>query len=380
LDQLKRGIPVAIQVDKFFYSMKGKDLTNDVSSQDIFEKGDVKEATITTENGLTFEDGFLAKNSQVPLSSSERIKVEFFLFSFFAWMMLGTLFAFFSILFGIFLNPFWLKIGVPFLLINLVLGFMPTSKIVWPSPITNTKLYSQLCRHFSLKVVLTSEFSNILDSETMIFSSVPHSIFPLGNVLLLPSLFIFLKRKVMGLTTTAMIHAPILRHIFIPMGVTTASFDNCFTILKSGISIGVILGGVAEIFEKQTETSETIFIKDRKGFIKLGLLTGSYIVPSFLFGHSKLFSCIRDRFGILQYISRKLGFSCTIVFGKYFLPIPRQIPLTLVLGSPIKIPKIENPTQEQIDEYHTIFVAQIQKLYEQFKGSYGWSKKKLIIK
>jgi len=50
------------------------------------------------------------------------------------------------------------------------------------------------------------------------------------------------------------------------------------------------------------------------------------------------------------------------------------------MGAPIEVRKSENPSQEDIDELHAQYVEQVVNLFEQFKGSYGWGNKKLIIK
>ena len=38
------------------------------------------------------------------------------------------------------------------------------------------------------------------------------------------------------------------------------------------------------------------------------------------------------------------------------------------------------PTQADIDKYHGLFVAELQRIFEKYKGPYGWGDKKLIIK
>lgn len=85
--------------------------------------------------------------------------------------------------------------------------------------------------------------------------------------------------------------------------------------MQKGRSIGVIVGGIAEIFET-TKKDEVTIVKSRKGFVKLALTTGTCIVPVYAFGNTEVLSCIVDPWGILQKISRKLRFSLTIP-GKF---------------------------------------------------------------
>jgi hypothetical protein len=46
-----------------------------------------------------------------------------------------------------------------------------------------------------------------------------------------------------------------------------------------------------------------------------------------------------------------------IFYGLWGIPyaMPKPCPLTVVVSSPIIIPKIENPTSEDINKYHVTF-------------------------
>lgn len=40
------------------------------------------------------------------------------------------------------------------------------------------------------------------------------------------------------------------------------------------------------------------------------------------------------------------------------------------MGKPITLPKVENPTQELVDEYHQIFIKELTNLFDKYKGKY----------
>ena len=71
-----------------------------------------------------------------------------------------------------------------------------------------------------------------------------------------------------------------------------------------------------------------------------------------------------------------------IFFGAFRLPLgaPKPTPLTVIVGKPIKIPKNENPTDEDIDEYHSKFVTAVEKLYNDYKADYGMGDIPLVLK
>ena len=43
----------------------------------------------------------------------------------------------------------------------------------------------------------------------------------------------------------------------------------------------------------------------------------------------------------------------------------------MVVGSPIPVPRIENPTNEEVQEYHAKYIAALQKLYNEYNPQYG---------
>lgn len=43
---------------------------------------------------------------------------------------------------------------------------------------------------------------------------------------------------------------------------------------------------------------------------------------------------------------------------------------SVAVGSPIEIPKIEEPTQEQIDQYHKLYREELMKLFHEHKHKY----------
>lgn len=46
------------------------------------------------------------------------------------------------------------------------------------------------------------------------------------------------------------------------------------------------------------------------------------------------------------------------------------IKIVVLVGAAIDLPKIENPIQSDIDEYHTKFINELQELFETHKSKY----------
>ena len=165
----------------------------------------------------------------------------------------------------------------------------------------------------------------------------------------------------------ALLWTPILKHVMGIFGLVSASKSSMKkTLKKPGVAGTVILyvGGMAELF-LSCENEEKLYLKKRKGFIKLALQEGVDIVPIYLFGNTTVLSVMKS--GLLATISRKLQVSLTYIWGKWNLPIPRPCKLLYVSGQPLGMPHIPHPTQEDIDKWHAKYCSEVARLYESYK-------------
>ena len=165
----------------------------------------------------------------------------------------------------------------------------------------------------------------------------------------------------------AVMNIPILKHVVGAFDLVDASRKNMAKVLrKKGMSGSVILyvGGIAELF-RCSQTEERLYLSKRKGFIKLALQEDADIIPVYLFGNTSVLSVLSA--GPLAYLSRKLGASVTYFWGFCGLPLPRFGQKCLnVWGRPLGLPRIENPTQEDIDFWHDKYCSEVKRLYEQY--------------
>ncbi|CAD1470029.1 unnamed protein product [Heterotrigona itama] len=147
----------------------------------------------------------------------------------------------------------------------------------------------------------------------------------------------------------------------------------------TGRATVLIVGGAAEVTESKPNTYR-IVMKRRKGFVKLALKNGVPIVPVCSFGETNLYDQLTFPEGsfmkkLQDFIRKKVGVPPVYLLGrglfKYcFSFIPRRTPVTVVVGSPMDLPKIEEPTVEQIDEYHGKFIEHVVDFFEKEKHKY----------
>lgn len=157
----------------------------------------------------------------------------------------------------------------------------------------------------------------------------------------------------------------------------SASKDSMIMYLqKKGESLALPPGG----FEEATLTStkhDRVFIKKRTGFVRLCLQHGIAIRPVYVFGERSCYWNIQGAFESRLALNR-YGIPTILAWGNLLVPwLPNpQAEVFIVIGKPIKLPKIEKPSKEEVMTWHAIYVAALTQLFETHKqAAYGPSSK-----
>lgn len=59
------------------------------------------------------------------------------------------------------------------------------------------------------------------------------------------------------------------------------------------------------------------------------------------------------------------------VFQYAFGFLPRRHPITVVVGRPISVDKVENPSEAQVNQLHKQYLEALQSLYKEYNPIYG---------
>lgn len=59
--------------------------------------------------------------------------------------------------------------------------------------------------------------------------------------------------------------------------------------------------------------------------------------------------------------------------------LPYRKPINVVVGAPIKINQISNPSKEEIEKTHQHYMRELQKLYNKYNQIYGDERVKLVF-
>ncbi|XP_050574128.1 2-acylglycerol O-acyltransferase 1-like [Bombus affinis] len=244
------------------------------------------------------------------------------------------------------------------------------------------------CNYFPIKIVKTTDLD---PNKLYLFCSFPHGILSSGvygafitDIVGCRELFPGLEFRVVILEQFH--QSPFFRE-FYRVIYTLASSPECIKQHLStkppppytGRATVLMPGGAAEALESKPGIYR-ILIKRRKGFVKLALQNGNPLVPVCSFGETDIFDQLTWPDGsfmkrLQEFIRKKISIPPVVLVGRGFFQyifgfIPRRKPITVVVGSPMELPKIEEPTREQIEEYHEKFITHLEKFFENEKHKY----------
>uniref|UniRef100_A0A8V0Z3P2 Acyltransferase n=1 Tax=Gallus gallus TaxID=9031 RepID=A0A8V0Z3P2_CHICK len=242
--------------------------------------------------------------------------------------------------------------------------------------------------YFPVKLVKTHDLS---PGHNYIIGSHPHGILCVGafcNFITGSTGFSELFPGIRPFLTTLAgnFRLPLFREYLMSGGlcpVTRRAIGHLLSKNGTGNAVAIVIGGAAESLSCSPGVT-TLILKNRKGFVRMALQHGAFLVPSFSFGENELFRQVVFEEGswmraVQQRFQKMMGFAPCVFYGRGltsvrsrgFLPYAR--PITTVVGEPVTVPKIEEPSSEVVDLYHGMYVRSLLKLFNDNKTKYGLS-------
>lgn len=186
---------------------------------------------------------------------------------------------------------------------------------------------------------------------------------------------------------------PIYREMMLSWGLSSASAGSMNALLSQSRDLThksnrdgftsnaaiVIVGGAREAF-LSAPNAYKIFLRKRKGFVRVAIQSGAALVPVIAFGEPNVYDTTQNKRGTwlrkMQELVKKYTTIAPIVFnGRGFLQesfglIPRRHPITLVVGAPIHTVKNKFPSCDDINDMHATYTKQLVELFETHKHNY----------
>lgn len=221
----------------------------------------------------------------------------------------------------------------------------------------------------------------------------PHGLIPCGFCLngairgrardsatYLPS-WLPMSANVSGVQAPVLFRIPLLRHILLACGccvpATKAGMRRLFA---ERVTFGIVPGGSEEVAIHEPGR-ENLYLRKRAGFLKYALQHGYTVVIAFSFGESDLYSSVKALRPLNLWLVKKLGFVLPIFCGSWFCPLlpRRDVPLHTVFGKALVLPKIEDPTPEQVETWHATYMRELEAVFERHKAQFGYEDRKITF-
>ncbi|CAF3392823.1 unnamed protein product [Rotaria sp. Silwood1] len=237
----------------------------------------------------------------------------------------------------------------------------------WSNRFRRLCIWKQFANYFPLKLIKSEDLD---PNRNYIFGYHPHGAFSLsafGNFATdatqFSILFPNIRPHLMLLRLQFLF--PCTRDLFLNLGACCVSRRSCEYLLSGkcgqGNALVIVLGGVPEMHATRNDTM-IFYIKRRKGFVKLALKHGASLVPVISFGENELY----ERRTCFNLIPNGIPCGRSIVGH-----IPLRHPVITVVGKPIHVNKIVDPTATDIDQLHNEYIQAIEQLFEVNKCQYG---------
>jgi len=286
----------------------------------------------------------------------------------------------------------------PFALVYLFF-FLATYNLPWrgafPIAFVRKHVLFRLCgEYFSLKLVKTYDFE-VEDPErreNYMFVCHPHGCLGLTGILTFGAFTSGFDKLFKGydarmVTLPINFYIPVTRETLMALGAIpsdVSSIEYHLTRRKGGQILGLYPGGAEESLDAHPDNYD-LTLKERKGFIKVAIRTGANLVPVYNFGENKMYHQVPNpRGSLLRCVQSKIKkvfrvatplFSGRGFLNDYFGLLPMRVPITTVVGAPIRIKQqMDDPSDEEIDELHQQYVEALVDLFETHKADYGVGK------
>jgi 1-acyl-sn-glycerol-3-phosphate acyltransferase len=123
---------------------------------------------------------------------------------------------------------------------------------------------------------------------------------------------------------------------------------------------------------------DVTYLRNRKGFIKLAMTHGCKIVPIFSFNECGTYNQLPMSNAYVLWIKKKFqgifGLSLPLITNIF----PNRVHITTVIGDPIDIPHIENPSDEEISKSLDHYIIELEKFYNLHREKYNVPNTKIM--
>ncbi|XP_067322314.1 2-acylglycerol O-acyltransferase 2 [Anolis sagrei] len=251
--------------------------------------------------------------------------------------------------------------------------------------IRNSAVWRYMKDYFPITLVKTVDLD---PAKNYVFGFHPHGILVAGAFVNFCTEATGFSKMFRGLSPHLMLldlwfRAPFFRDYVMSGGLVASEKESAAHILRKpggGNVLIIAVGGAREALDARPGAF-TLLLANRKGFVRQALQHGASLVPVFSFGENELFDQVENPPGswlrcTQEVLQRFMGVSLPLfhargIFQYSFGLLPYRKPIFTVVGKPISVEKNPNPSQEEVDDLHQLYMEELSKLFEDHKLKYN---------
>ena len=309
----------------------------------------------------------------------------YFLWNFMYWL---STFSALLVIVGPILSP--QKVGLYLVLPYLTFSLFKRDELKfgspWPYFSRNFVAFNCLRKYLDLEFAPLPEKlkrAEKAQNAQFIFAVFPHGTNSDFRILMdgiLHTVLPSVAEKVRVLAASVLFRIPLVREIATWTRCVDARRSVAEGLLDNKYSILVLPGGMDEQLVTEYQ-KETLYLRKRKGFIKLAMRKEVPVVPVYVFGTSDHFVTSNLCFKARHWIMKNLKMCIPLARGLAGSACPLPVKTTIVMGEPISFsPKIAGqPTQDEIDAAHCEFTKAVVTLFDEHKSRLGYAERRLNV-
>uniref|UniRef100_G3SY54 Acyltransferase n=1 Tax=Loxodonta africana TaxID=9785 RepID=G3SY54_LOXAF len=238
--------------------------------------------------------------------------------------------------------------------------------------VRNWAVWRHFCDYFPISLVKTAELP---PNQNYVMGVHPHGIMCAGAFCNFSTEGKDFSLQFPGLGPSPMALAglfslPVYHDHLMSTGICSVSHQTLHFISSQpqrGQALIIIIGGGQE-FLYSSPGQHCCFLWERKGFVRLVLWHGASLVPVYSFGENDIF---KVKVSATSSWSHGLCFSGRGLFSAdSWGLLPFAVPITSLVGRPIQVLQCLNPTEEEVDHYHRLYMKAMEQ-FEEHKESCG---------
>ena len=256
------------------------------------------------------------------------------------------------------------------LIIFSVIQFPQFDKFIYQGRRFIMHLFSFMTKEFIIDDSITAY--NFFEKSS-VFCNYPHDVLPLTTItnhLLDPDFYKLSNGdNTYGLMNRGVFYIPFIKPLAYLIGGNDCSEVNIISKIKEKKNIHIFLGGMDEglLNLYNFKNNSKLCIKNRKGIFKIALKEGIQLIPTYTF-YNKRFTLEENSYLL----------NIRTIFNQILNIIPNNNTL-FVVGKPLKVEQVKNPTDEDIINLRNQFIEELENLFNKYKTTFGWNDKFLEI-